>query len=326
MKMIRGRFRAALLMGAAASVLVFTAGAKAQDKDSNDNQWSNGNSWQHDNQWWQHDNPWSNGDSAPNDNPWPYNKPQRPSPVLAVVGDISCQPAGTKETLEKKNETCSDSLSKVNTSFVEPLVEAQAATAQQIENMKPDLVALVGDEQYQVGQYSDFESSYDLTYGAFKIITRPSPGNHEFYDEHGAIGVLGYGYFSYFNGVQHCLTIIPNVCSAADGSVEMTTITDPSIATTSFGGTTASSGGTFTSPVPQPDGQAGHFEETGGLGSASGGGPVGVGDGWYSYNLGSWHLISLNIECENQNGGCPGPGWAPPRRSTTPGFPPNTNG
>ena len=32
--------------------------------------------------------------------------------------------------------------------------------------------------------------------------------------------------------------------------------------------------------------------------------PVGVGDGWYSYNLGSWHLISLNIECETQPGGC----------------------
>ncbi len=44
--------------------------------------------------------------------------------------------------------------------------------------MKPDLVALLGDEQYQVGQYSDFENSYELTYGAFKSITRPSPGNH----------------------------------------------------------------------------------------------------------------------------------------------------
>ena len=34
------------------------------------------------------------------------------------------------------------------------------------------------------------------------------------------------------------------------------------------------------------------------------GGAVGVGDGWYSYNLGNWHLISLNIECETQPGGC----------------------
>ena len=36
------------------------------------------------------------------------------------------------------------------------------------------------------------------------------------------------------------------------------------------------------------------------------GGPVGVGEGWYSYNLGAWHLISLNIECETQPGGCTG--------------------
>src|ERR1700730_11083124 len=68
--------------------------------------------------------------------------------------------------------------------------------------MKPNAVAIVGDLQYQVGQYSDFEQSYDLTYGAFKSITKPSPGNHEFYDEHSQRGVAGYGYFSYFNGFQ----------------------------------------------------------------------------------------------------------------------------
>ena len=33
MKSIRGRFRAAVLMGAAASVLVFAAGAKAQNRN-----------------------------------------------------------------------------------------------------------------------------------------------------------------------------------------------------------------------------------------------------------------------------------------------------
>ena len=27
---------------------------------------------------------------------------------------------------------------------------------------------------------------------------------------------------------------------------------------------------------------------------------AGLGDGWYSYNLGSWHLISLNIQCYTQ--------------------------
>jgi len=58
-------------------------------------------------------------------------------------------------------------------------------------------------------------------------------------------------------------------------------------------------------PIPRADGQAGHFEQTGGVGSTvPAGGPVGVGDGWYSYDLGSWHIISLNIECETQPGGC----------------------
>ena len=73
--------------------------------------------------------------------------------------------------------------------------------------MKPDAVALLGDLQYQVGRYSDFEGSFDLTYGAFKFLHRPAPGNHEFYDEHGETGVAGYGYFSYYNGFQ----INPNV-------------------------------------------------------------------------------------------------------------------
>jgi len=70
-------------------------------------------------------------------------------------------------------------------------------------------------------------------------------------------------------------------------------------------------GGTFTQPVPYSDGQAGHFEQSGGLGNTvPAGGAVGVGDGWYSYNLGSWHLISLNIECETQPGGCTGAWFA----------------
>jgi hypothetical protein len=56
-------------------------------------------------------------------------------------------------------------------------------------------------------------------------------------------------------------------------------------------------------PIPRADGQAGHFEATGGLGSTTTN-PIGVGDGWYSYDLGSWHLISLNIECSTQPGGC----------------------
>jgi len=244
MKMIQGRFRAAVFMGAATLVLAFATGAQAQNPDSNNNT-------------------------------WPYATTGRSAPVLAVVGDVACQP-GEEESGEKAGENCVGDTAQ-------NLLASQAATAKQIENMKPDAVALVGDEQYQVGQYSDFENGYELTYGAFKMITRPAPGNHEFYTEHGAVGVAGYGYFSYFNGVQH----------NPDGTQLTATISG-----------NPDTGGTFTQPVPFSDGQAGHFEQTGGLGTNTAGGPVGVGDGWYSYNLGSWHLISLNIECETQPGGC----------------------
>jgi hypothetical protein len=248
-------------MAAAASVLALAAGAHAQNQNPHYNPWSNSKGW-------------SPGNWVPNDNPWPYNKVQSP-PVLGVVGDVACQP-GEEEAGEKAGENCSGDTAQ-------NLLASQAATAQQIENMKPDFVTLLGDEQYQVGQYSDFENSYEQSYGAFKMITRPSPGNHEFYTEHGAIGVAGYGYFSYFNGVQH----------NADGSIMTATIAgNPDTA------------GTFTQPVPYSDGQAGHFAQSGGLGTNTAGGPVGVGDGWYSYNLGSWHIVSLNIECETQPGGC----------------------
>ncbi|MGD0491292.1 MAG: metallophosphoesterase [Steroidobacteraceae bacterium] len=267
MTMIGGRFQAAALFGAAALALAFAAGTQAQDQNSQD-QNSNGNHWPY-------------GNPTP-DNTWPYAAIGR-SPVLAVVGDVACQP-GEEPSGEKAGENCDGDTAQ-------NLYASQAATAKQIEKLKPDLVALLGDEQYQVGQYSDFENSYELTYGAFKSITRPTPGNHEFYTEHGAIGVAGYGYFSYFNGVQH----------NADGTMKTATIAN-----------NPDTGGTFTQPVPYSDGQAGHFEQTGGLGDsvAPAGGPVGVADGWYSYNLGTWHLISLNIECETQPGGCTGSWFA----------------
>jgi acid phosphatase type 7 len=263
MKMIRGKFRAALLIGAAASVLVFAVGAGAQDHNDKD-------------------------DPHHNDNKWPYATTGK-SPVLAVVGDIACQPGETEPTGEANHELCINPKSPYTSTS---LWQSQEATANQIEAMKPDAVAIAGDLQYQVGQYSDFEQSFDLTYGAFKFLHRPAPGNHEFYDEHSETGVAGYGYFSYYNGFQ----------IDAHGNPITATIPDPCppalAAACNSGATTP-----VPQPIPRADGQAGHFEASGGLGSTTAN-PIGVGDGWYSYNLGSWHLISLNIECSTQPGGC----------------------
>jgi hypothetical protein len=194
-----------------------------------------------------------------NDNPWPYNA-QGPAPVLAAVGDISCQP-GAKQGGEKPTDTCDQGTGSTVRD------QAQNATSQQVESMKPALIAVLGDEQYQNGYYSDFENSYDKYWGATKFLQRPAPGNHEFYDNHGQLGVRGLGYFDYYNGIQH---------NASDGSETDVTLTNG-----------------VSQPAPQQDGQAGDFGQTG--------------NGWYSYNLGSWHLISLNVECTDEPGGCPAP-------------------
>lgn len=203
------------------------------------------------------------------DNPWPY-APIGHAPVLAVIGDIACQPGGPVES-EKQKDVC-DKTGAGST----VRRQAQAATADQIEAMHPALVALLGDEQYEVGRYEDFMGSFDQTYGAFKFLQRPAPGNHEFYSEHGETGVHGDGYFDYYNGFQH---------NPADGSIVTDTFTEDAPAT-----------GSFTQPRPRQDGQAGHVGANG--------------DGWYSYDLGSWHVISLNVECDVQPGGCdPNGAW-----------------
>ncbi len=259
MNTIRGSFRAAVLMATAASMLGLAGGAKAQNSDNNDRDWPRATA--------------------------------HKLPVLAVVGDVSCQPGETEPAGEAAHEACNNPKAPYTTTS---LWQSQEATANQIEAMKPDAVALVGDLQYQVGQYQDFEQSFDLTYGAFKILHRPSPGNHEFYNEHGATGVAGYGYFSYYNGFQ----------IDGNGNPITATIIEPCPSTMTgcgYPGLTTSN----PQPVPRPDGQAGHFEPTGGVGATiPSGGTVGVADGWYSYNVGTWHLISLNIECETQPGGC----------------------
>jgi hypothetical protein len=64
-------------------------------------------------------------------------------------------------------------------------------TAQLVEGIKPSYVLTVGDNQYDNGTLSEFQTYYDKTWGKFKNITKPTPGNHEWYDNLN-------GYKSYF--------------------------------------------------------------------------------------------------------------------------------
>jgi hypothetical protein len=176
------------------------------------------------------------------DNPWPYNAPGNSAPaanpVLVAVGDIACEPNNTENAGNPSAVKCGDqSLGGMT---------AEYATAQQAEAMKPNLVAILGDEQYQVGKLSDFEQSYEQAWGGLKMLERPSPGNHEYYaytkKKDNEAAQNGTGYFAYFNGHNQAGT-------------------------------------------PNAEGQAGDDTSTN--------------QGWYSYDLGNWHIISLNIECSS---------------------------
>ncbi|HEX2903975.1 MAG TPA: metallophosphoesterase [Jatrophihabitans sp.] len=172
-------------------------------------------------------------------NGWPYSgsSGHQHSYTLAAVGDIACEP-------DNQENAGNPAALKCNGSEIGGL-PAEFATAQQATAMHPDAVALMGDEQYQVGKLSDFEQSFEQTWGGLKFLEHPAPGNHEYYayTKHGdnEPAQNGNGYFGYFNGHD------------ANG-------------------------------IPNPQGQAG--DDTADR------------QGWYSYDLGNWHIVALNNECK----------------------------
>src|SRR3954451_2788015 len=95
-------------------------------------------------------------------------------PVVVAVGDIACganTPKGT-DCLQAKN--------------------ADAALAQ-----TPTLALVLGDNQYENGELSNFKNYYGPTWGRLKSVTRATIGNHEYANGNSNAS----GYWDYFNGV-----------------------------------------------------------------------------------------------------------------------------
>jgi hypothetical protein len=67
-----------------------------------------------------------------------------------------------------------------------------ARTAQLIAAARPKAVLALGDLAYDDGTAAEFADLYDPTWGRFKNITVPTPGNHEYASD-------GKGYFAYFD-------------------------------------------------------------------------------------------------------------------------------
>jgi acid phosphatase type 7 len=68
-------------------------------------------------------------------------------------------------------------------------------TSDVISSIAPAAVFVLGDNAYEVGSLSQYNTNYAPTWGNFKSITHPVPGNHEYATPDAA------GYYDYFNGV-----------------------------------------------------------------------------------------------------------------------------
>lgn len=102
-------------------------------------------------------------------------------PIIAAAGDISCVPA--------MRASC-----------------VQGATAEVIRQIAPHAVLALGDNQYDSGELENYLAAYQPTWGLFKAVTRPVPGNHEYQMSRAR------GYYDYFNG--------PGVATGAAGDRE----------------------------------------------------------------------------------------------------------
>jgi hypothetical protein len=103
-------------------------------------------------------------------------------PTIVAAGDIACK-AGSTPTAT----SCQ-----------------QVATSNLAISLKPDYVLPLGDDQYELGSLSDFQTMYDPSWGRLNPISYPVPGNHEY----GYIGTAieptgGAGYFTYFGDRSH---------------------------------------------------------------------------------------------------------------------------
>jgi hypothetical protein len=121
----------------------------------------------------------------------------------------------------------------------------QSATANLLVNGSPNIVLPLGDNQYECGSLSDFNSFYGSSWGQVKGITYPSIGNHE--------------YQTSTSSTQPC----------------------------------------FNAPAGAP----GYFTYFGNAATPNQPGCTSNCNGYYSYDVGGWHIVVLNSVC-SQVGGC----------------------
>jgi hypothetical protein len=120
-------------------------------------------------------------------------------PVVAAVGDMSCDPSnpafhGGAGTLTDCRES--------------------AVSQRVVNDSSVDTVLGLGDYQYECGQPSDYTASYDPTWGRLNPLMQPAVGNHEYKRGVDAFGATcpssnstAASYFNYFGARAHPETV-----------------------------------------------------------------------------------------------------------------------
>lgn len=108
-------------------------------------------------------------------------------------------------------------------------------TAKLVEAMNPAAVITMGDNQYDDAHLADFQKYYAKTWGKFKNITHPIPGNHETYDDtpyegyHEYFGSIatpqGKNYYSWEMGNWHFVALDSNDFVKEEGLKEPAQLT-----------------------------------------------------------------------------------------------------
>lgn len=101
---------------------------------------------------------------------------QGASTVVVAAGDIACDPADVS----------------YNGGLGVPGFCQMKATSDAALALAPDVVLVLGDNQYEDGSLAKYQASYHPSWGRLKPITKPSVGNHEYLTGGAA------GYFAYF--------------------------------------------------------------------------------------------------------------------------------
>ena len=116
--------------------------------------------------------------TAPSPAPAPVTSPPPAAPpppaTLVAAGDIACKSGDPVTTT-----TC-----------------RQGPVSDLVVSLAPDVVATLGDAQYEKGELANYQASFDPSWGRFKALIRPATGNHEYLEQ--AAHTSAAGHFSYF--------------------------------------------------------------------------------------------------------------------------------